>query len=63
VKSLLPLRTGRLILQTPPRANNDHVVLTENCNTNVEDVYTKVNKLLVKAVVFIAVLECSEHRS
>jgi hypothetical protein len=63
VKSLLPLRTGRLILKTPLRANNDHVVLTGNCNTNVEDVYTKVNKLLVKAVVFIAVLECSEHRS
>jgi hypothetical protein len=63
VKSLLPLRTGRLILQTPPRANNDYAILTGNCNTNVEDVYTKVNKLLVKAVVFIAVLECSEHRS
>jgi hypothetical protein len=63
VKSLSQLQTGRLVSQRPPRANNDHTILTGNCNTNVEDVYTEVNKLLVKAVVLIAILGRSEHRS
>jgi hypothetical protein len=63
VKSLLPLQTGSLVSQMPPRVNNDHTILTGNCNMNVEDVYTKINKLVAEAVVLIAVLGCSEHRS